>query len=141
MPALYRASLGYLFRHPWQLGLALLGICIGVAVMVAVDLANASSERAFLLSMETLNGRTTHQIVAGPAGVDENIYATLRTESGITSIAPIVTGEVAAGDVVLGVLGVDIFAEQGFRSYSTAGAASVQGDGLSAVRDLLTIPG
>ncbi|MEM9209801.1 MAG: FtsX-like permease family protein, partial [Pseudomonadota bacterium] len=41
----------------------------------------------------------------------------------------------------LGVLGVDIFAEQGFRSYSTAGAASVQGDGLSAVRDLLTIPG
>ena len=141
MPALYRASLGYLFRHPWQLGLALLGICIGVAVMVAVDLANASSEKAFLLSMETLNGRTTHQIVAGPSGVDETVYADLRARSGRTDIAPVVTGEVRAGGVVLGVLGVDIFAEQGVRSYSTAGAANVQGDGLTAVRDLLTVPG
>ena len=141
MPALYRASLGYLFRHPWQLGLALLGICVGVAVMVAVDLANASSERAFLLSMETLNGRTTHQIVAGPAGVEESVYADLRTRVGLTNIAPVVTGEVSAGSVALGVLGVDLFAEQGFRSYSTVGAASVQGDGLSAVRDLLTVPG
>ena len=34
MPTLYAASLGFLRRHPWQLALALLGICIGVAVMV-----------------------------------------------------------------------------------------------------------
>ena len=49
MPVLYRASFGYLLRHPWQLALALLGICIGVAVIVAVDLANESSRKAFLL--------------------------------------------------------------------------------------------
>lgn len=54
MPVLYRASFGFLIKHPWQLGLALLGISIGVAVMVAVDLANASSRKAFLLSMSTL---------------------------------------------------------------------------------------
>ena len=39
MPVLYRASFGYLLRHPWQLGLALLGICTGVAVMVAACVA------------------------------------------------------------------------------------------------------
>ena len=59
MPVLYRASFGHLRRHPWQLGLAIVGIIIGVAVMVAVDLANASSRKAFLLSMDTLNGQTT----------------------------------------------------------------------------------
>ena len=65
-PTLYKASFGYLLKHPWQLGLALLGIAIGVAVMVAVDLANSSSRRAFLLSMDTLNGQATHQILGGP---------------------------------------------------------------------------
>ena len=80
MPALYRASFGYLLRHPWQLALALLGICIGVAVMVAVDLANESSRKAFRLSMDTINGEATHQIVQGPAGVDETLYARLRLQ-------------------------------------------------------------
>jgi len=32
MPVLYRASIGYLLRHPWQLGLALLGIWVNWAV-------------------------------------------------------------------------------------------------------------
>ena len=48
MPVLYRASIGFLLRHPWQLGLALLGICIGVAAIVAIDLAIESSRKAFL---------------------------------------------------------------------------------------------
>ncbi len=51
MPTLYRASFAYLWRHPWQLVLALLGICIGVAVIVAVDLANDSSRRDTTLSV------------------------------------------------------------------------------------------
>ena len=38
MPATWRASIGYLVRHPWQLFLSMLGIGIGVAVIVAVDL-------------------------------------------------------------------------------------------------------
>ena len=68
MPALYRASLGYLLRHPWQLALALLGICIGVAVIVAVDLATESSRKAFSLSMETLT-----RSLAGPVAL-KNLF-------------------------------------------------------------------
>ena len=66
MPVLYRASFGYLLRHPWQLALALLGICIGVAVIVAVDLANQSAKKAFLLSMDAVTGAATHQVIGGP---------------------------------------------------------------------------
>jgi putative ABC transport system permease protein len=138
---LYRASFGYLLRHPWQLGLALVGICIGVAVMVAVDLANASSERAFRLSMDTLNGRATHQIVGGPAGVDESLYVRLRVEDGFRDLAPVVEGDIEIGSMSLAVLGVDVFAERGFRRFSSAGNGAARGDELATIRDLLTVRG
>jgi len=118
MPVLYRASLGYLLRHPWQLALALLGICIGVAVIVAVDLATASSMKAFLLSMETVTGKTTHQIIGGPNGVEENLYTQLRLEVEIRSIAPIVEGYVEVNNTTIQVLGVDLFAEGQMRSFA-----------------------
>ena len=56
IPVARRAAFSYLLRHPWQLGLSLLGICIGVAVIVAVDLANSSARKAFLLSMDAVTG-------------------------------------------------------------------------------------
>ena len=55
-------------RHPWQSLLMVLGITLGVAVVVAIDLANASASRAFDLSTEAVAGRATHQIDGGPAG-------------------------------------------------------------------------
>ncbi len=118
MTTLRRASSGYLLRHPWQLLLAVLGICIGVGVMLAVDLANQSARKAFLLSMDTLNGAATHQVIGGPGGVDESLYTALRVRHGIRNIAPIVSGYLRVGDVTLQLLGVDVFAEQGFRSYT-----------------------
>ena len=118
MPVLYRASLGYLLRHPWQLALALLGICIGVAVIVAVDLANQSSRKAFILSMDTITGEATHQIIGGPNGVEEKLYVRLRTEAGIRSIAPVVEGFVEVNNTTIRVLGVDLFAERQMRSFT-----------------------
>ncbi len=149
MPVLYRASFGYLLRHPWQLALALLGICIGVAVMVAVDLANESSRRAFLLSMDAINGEATHQIIAGPTGVDETVYTKLRVEHGIRSIAPVVSGYIRYQDATLHVLGVDLFAEREFRNYSLSGrnensVVNSRANGRSAmdvVSRILTTPG
>ncbi len=58
----------YLLRHPWQSALMVLGITLGVAVAVAVDLANASATRAFDYSTDAVAGRATHQIVGRAAG-------------------------------------------------------------------------
>lgn len=137
MPVLDRASAGFLKRHPWQLACALIGICAGVAVMVAVDLANASAERAFALSLDTVNGRATHQVVGGPDGVDEALYVELRVQHGVAGIAPIVTGDVEADDHALTLLGVDPFAEGEVRRYAAPG----RGGGDVPVRALLTTPG
>ena len=141
-PILYRASFGYLWRHPWQLVLALLGICIGVAVMVAVDLANDSSRKAFLLSMSTINGAATHQIVGGPAGLDENLYTTLRVDEGVRDAAPVIDGYIDYDGTVLHLLGVDLFAEQNLRGYTLP--RNQQGSSASAegiIRRILTEPG
>ncbi|MEE8426013.1 MAG: FtsX-like permease family protein, partial [Woeseiaceae bacterium] len=138
MPALYRASFGYLLRHPWQLALALLGICVGVAVMVAVDLANESSRAAFRLSMDTINGEATHQIVQGPAGVDETLYVRLRLKEGIRSIAPVVEGYVDIGSITMKVLGIDPFAEREFRNYSMSDSVVSVND---TYRRVLTVSG
>lgn len=134
MPVLYRASFGYLMRHPWQLALALTGICIGVAVVVAVDLANDSSRRAFLMSMDAVNGEATHQIVAGPTGVDESLYVTLRVDEGLRNIAPVVEGYADAGQSTVRVLGVDLLAERDFRSHmlQKVSAYQVVGDNRAA---------
>jgi putative ABC transport system permease protein len=120
IPVTYRASFAYLLRHPWQLALALLGICVGVAVIVAVDLANASARKAFLLSMDAVTGEATHQVIGGPRGVNENIYTELRVEHGIRDIAPVVEGTVVVDGRSFSLLGIDPFAEQAIRNFKAS---------------------
>ena len=59
MSVLWAASLRHLLRHPAQLALALIGLSLGVATIIAVDIATASSQRAFELSMDAVNGTAT----------------------------------------------------------------------------------
>ena len=97
MPALWAASLRHLVRHPAQLSLELVGLSLGVATIIAVDIATASSQRAFELSMDTVNGAATHEIVGGPQGIDERLYVELRTRELVRgqpqpSLAPVVEG-------------------------------------------------
>jgi len=144
MPVLYRASFGYLLRHPWQLALALLGICIGVAVIVAVDLANESSRKAFLLSMNSVTGKATHQIIGGPNGVSEKLYTRLRVEAGIRYIAPVVEGYAQVNNTTIRILGVDLFAERQMRTFtfdvkSASGMTGISNESL--IHSILTDPG
>ncbi|MGD2166235.1 MAG: ABC transporter permease, partial [Anaerolineae bacterium] len=101
-----------------------LGIALGVAVVVAVDLANVSARRAFDLSVDSVAGRATHQIVGGPQGLDEASYATLRRTGVVRAAAPIVAAYATSpqlGGRPIQLLGVDPFAEAPFRSYLSAG--------------------
>lgn len=125
-----RASLRALSRHPWQIVLALIGVALGVAVVVAIDLANQSARRSFALSTNSVVGRATHQIVGGPNGLSEDVYADLRV-AGVRAIAPVVESHVAAADSpgrVFHLLGVDPFAEAPFRPYVTRLGAGARTD-------------
>src|SRR5512138_3246880 len=83
-PTLWRTGWRYLRRHPWQSALMIIGIMLGVAVAVAVDLANASAARAFELSTTAITGKATHAITGGPAGIDENVYTRLRRQVAVS---------------------------------------------------------
>ena len=137
-----RVGLRYLRRHPWQTALMILGVMLGVAVMVAIDLANAAASRAFDLSTDAIAGKATHQIVGGPTGLDEAIYTRLRVEGGVRLAAPVVTDYVSSpqlGDRPIQLLGVDPFAEAPFRSYLLTGnAARATGFGRETSPDAAT---
>jgi putative ABC transport system permease protein len=133
---LWRTSLRYLLRHPWQIGLCILGVALGVAMIVSIDLANASATQAFTLSTEAVAGRATHQVVGGPTGLDEQLYRRMRVDLGLRQSAPIVEGYVsvpALEGITMQLLGVDPLAEAPFRSYTTGAEAQDQNTDLTAL--------
>ena len=128
---LWRASLRYLLHHPWQIGLSLVGVALGVAVVVAIDLANSSAQQAFFLSTESVVGRATHQIVGGSRGIPEEIFRALRIEAGVRLAAPVVEGDVAAPEYpgrTFRLFGIDPFAEAPFRPYLAGMSSGAQRD-------------
>jgi putative ABC transport system permease protein len=120
-----------------------LGIALGVAVMVSIDIANASAARAFDLSTSAITGRATHSIVAGDQGVDELLYVKLRTDPqwrDTLESAPLVIAHTVSpqlGKIPFTLLGIDPFAEVPFRSYLVTG----QETQLDLITSLLTVPG
>lgn len=136
-------SLRTLLRNPIQFAIMILGIALGVAVMVSIDLANASAARAFDLSTSAITGRATHSIVAGDQGVDEALYVRLRTNPrwrNLFESAPLIIAHAISpqlGRVPMTVLGIDPFAEAPFRDY-LSGQNQISPDTITA---LLTIPG
>ena len=96
------------------------GIMLGVAVVIGVDMANESANIAFKLSTTALTGRTTHYISAGSQGLDEQVYTDMRRIGYVNPSAPIISDFVSSpqlGNVTLQLLGVDPFAEPPFRNY------------------------
>jgi putative ABC transport system permease protein len=151
---LVRLAVRQLSSHPWQLALAILGIALGVAVAVSIDLANGSALRAFGLATDAVSGRATHQILGGPSGLPDDLYRRVRVDLGVRRAAPIVEGDVAvfaeppgspAAPAVgyevatgragrsLHLLGIDPFADGDFRPY-----LATDDRGESRARDALS---
>jgi putative ABC transport system permease protein len=132
---LYRLAWRRAARRPLQYVLFVLGVAIGVAMMVSIDLANGSARRAFALSTDAITGKATHRVVGGPAGLDEDIYRRIRAEAGFSPAAPVVEGYVAVpqlGGQPVRLVGIDPFAEPPFRDYfSTTGSGSLSPDALT----------
>lgn len=137
---LWRLAWRRIRRRPFQYILFILGVAIGVAMMVSIDLANGSAQRAFALSTNAVTGRTTHRITSAiPNSLDEDVYRLVRQEIGYAPSAPVVEGYVLSPDLgsqPLRLVGIDPFAEPPFRSYFGTGFAGGQ-DSLTA---LLTQP-
>jgi len=138
---LLRVARGHSRRRPLQSALLIIGVALGVAVVVSIDLANRSALTAFEISIEAITGRATHQVVGGAEGLDAETYRRLRIEAGQRASAPVVEGLIrlpALDGASFTLMGVDPFAEPPFRDF--LGAAD-SGLPESVLADLLVRPG
>ncbi len=132
---LYRLAWRRARRHPLQYLLFIVGVAIGVAMMVSIDLANGSARRAFALSTDAITGKATHRVVGGPTGLDESIYRDIRVVAGFSPAAPVVEGYVGIPQLSgqpLRLVGIDPFAEPPFRDYFAPAAGGASGGALDA---------
>ncbi len=134
-PSLLAASRRYLTRHPWQTWLSIIGIALGVAVVIAVDLANESARRGFRLSVEQVTGPATHQIEAASGAIPDAVYAQLRIAHHLERAAPVIDAPIRIDGRSMTLLGIDPIAAAPMRA-AVAGAAS--GDPAGLVRLLGT---
>jgi len=108
----YRLIVRPVLREPVRTSLTVLAIALGVAVVLAIDLAGTAAAGSFRSSMETLTGENDLEIVTA-GGVPENLVGTLdalpyplRVSSRIEDYAV-----VAETKQTLPLIGLDLVAE------------------------------
>ena len=118
---LWQSSLRFLLQHPWHFLLSILGVALGVAMVISIDLSNSSAQRAFSLSAEALTGKATHQIQGSGDFLSDQVYRDLRLTAGYRNSAPIIDGygRIQGLDRTFQILGVDPIAEGPFRDFSS----------------------
>ncbi|MFN8576184.1 MAG: FtsX-like permease family protein [Candidatus Sericytochromatia bacterium] len=121
MFTLLKLGLRYNQKHLLQSLLLILGVALGVAVIIAIDLANLSATKAFQLSSQTLTGKTTHQISGIKKDIDEELFRKIRIDLKIKNSAPIVQDyiniSIDSKSKSLRLFGIDPFSETPFRNY------------------------
>ena len=111
------------FAKEWvRAVVAVLGIALGVAVVVSVQMANAGSLRGFETAIETLSGRAALEIVGAGPGLEETRLQGLEWLAEHGQVSPVLEGEAAyqtnaSGNESLRVLGIDILSDRSFRDY------------------------
>ena len=106
----------------------IVGVALGIAVVIAIQLTNASSVRGFATALETVAGKTAIEIIGTGTGIDETRLPELAWLRQLGVISPVIEGSAAL--VVDGVgfasrrqleavkvLGIDILRDQPFRDY------------------------
>lgn len=108
----YRLIVRPLFREPVRTSLTLLAIALGVAVVLAMDLAGTAAAGSFRSSMETLAGENDLEIVTA-GGVPESVMGTLAALPYALRITPRIEdyAMVAETKQTLPLVGLDLVAE------------------------------
>src|SRR6267378_676568 len=112
----YRLIVRPLFREPVRTLLTLLAIALGVAVVLAIDLAGSAAAGSFHSSMETLAGANDLEIVTA-GGVPENLVGTLSAMPYPLRITPRIEdyAVIAETKKTVPLIGLDLVAEASHR--------------------------
>jgi putative ABC transport system permease protein len=114
-------------RLPLQAALPVLGIAVGVAAIVSVDLGSRSTVSSFRHTIERLEGRATHQVMPSASPVDPRLAWELVKRPEIAAAAPVLETMALAAEP-LRVIGIDPFAEAGIRQLGLSDLQSDEGN-------------
>lgn len=119
-----RAQIRYWRGHRLQVLLCLSGIVLGVAVFMAILLANRGALESFTRGIADLTGRATHRIIhpAG-SGVPEQVFVTAARYPGVLAAAPFLRTGARAGTRSVTVLGIDPVTDLSFREFRFTAAS------------------
>src|SRR5689334_4115111 len=89
-PTLRWISCRHLWEEKGRTALTLVGVALGVAVYVAIRLANHSAMASFRVTVDAVAGRANMQATGAAAGFDERVFPRLRGVAGVQAAAPVV---------------------------------------------------
>ena len=126
-----------LLREKMRTALTILGIAVGVAVIVAIELSNQSAMRAFSESVDAVAGRANYTIVSEGGSIDESALLRLQPlwDEG-ARFAPVidVEGVVEPSQIPVRLLGVDLMSDLHFRDYRYAQIEAERGADVSSAQ-------
>jgi putative ABC transport system permease protein len=108
----YRLMVRPLFREPVRTSLTILAIALGVAVVLAIDLAGEAATGSFHSSLETLAGDNNLEVTAS-GGVPESVVGMLTTLAYSIRVSPRIEDYAVITDTKksLPLIGLDLVAE------------------------------
>ncbi len=130
-------TLPHLLREKGNNLLTVTGICLGVAVFVAIEITNKSTLGSFRKSMDSVAGNATIQIDGGEIGIPEEVILNLIDIPGVIRVAPVIHGYPLVGDYgedIILVQGVDLLREYDIREYKTENGGNL---GLAGLTELI----
>lgn len=118
-------------RERLRSAVTVLGIALGIAVVIAIQLTNASSLRGFEAAVETISGKASLEIIGSGLGLDELLLNQLGWLHEYGQVSPVIEGDAQAraGNgqrETLRVLGIDILRDRSIRDYKLLAHNSAQ---------------
>ncbi|MEP7071505.1 MAG: FtsX-like permease family protein [Verrucomicrobiota bacterium] len=119
--------LRYLGQHRLLAGLNVLSIAAGVAVYLAIQLANASARQAFASTIDLVAGKAQLELTAPGDDLPDAILPQVQKTAGVAAATPLVRGLVTLSQYpgeYLDILGVDVFSNTPFRTFELTNISS-----------------
>jgi putative ABC transport system permease protein len=105
-----------LMQEPFRALTTLFGIALGIAVIVAIQLAKESSVDGFRQAIDQMAGKAALEFTS-PGGLSEARLKSLLEYEKFGVLCPVIQGEARHGETPLQILGVDILKDQEVRDY------------------------
>jgi len=117
---LHRVSLKHIRHQKARTIMAMLGIALGVATMVSIDIVNASVLRSFEESINNITGRAVLQVTGAESGFPESMLERVQKVPGVEFALPVIQTNALFSQGTkqsFMILGVDALQDHQIRSY------------------------